>query len=63
MTFRELEKILLKNGWTLKKVVGSHHQYIHPHKQGKITVPKHGGDLKMPLVRLILKQAGLKEMC
>lgn len=60
MTFRELEKVILQDGWVFKKAVGSHHQYTHPVKPGKVTIPKHSGDLAKPLVHSILRQAGLK---
>ena len=60
MTFREVEKILLNDGWYLKGSRGSHHQYVHPTKPGKVTVPKHGGDLDKKTVDSILKQAGLR---
>ena len=42
MKFREIEKILLKDGWYQVKQKGSHHQYKHPCKMGKVTVPEHG---------------------
>ena len=35
MRFREIEKILLADGWKLKNVRGSHNQYIHPTKKRK----------------------------
>ena len=60
MTFRELEKLLKKDGWRLKSVRGSHHHYTHLTKPGKITIPNHKGDLKIKTVDNILKQAGLK---
>ncbi|MBQ1777893.1 MAG: type II toxin-antitoxin system HicA family toxin [Acidaminococcaceae bacterium] len=60
MRFREVEKLLLADGWTLKGVRGSHHQYTHPQKKGKVTIPNHKGDLDMKTVNSILKQAGLK---
>lgn len=60
MKFREIETILLKDGWSLKGIKGSHNQYIHPTKKGKVTIPKHGGDLDIKTVNSILKQAGLK---
>lgn len=59
MKFTELEKILKEDGWTLKCVRGSHHQFIHPTKPGKVTIPFHSGDLKPKTVKSILKQAGL----
>ena len=60
MTFRELEKLIKKDGWYLVNVEGSHHHYRHPSKKGKIQIPRHGGDLKKGLLNAILKQAGLK---
>ena len=52
--------MLFSNGWILKAVKGSHHQYIHPSKQGKVTIPYHSGDIAPVIVNSILKQAGLK---
>lgn len=60
MTFKEMEKILKKDGWKLKSVEGSHHQYVHNTKPGKVTVPRHKGDFSPKMVSSILKQAGLK---
>jgi predicted RNA binding protein YcfA (HicA-like mRNA interferase family) len=60
MKFQEIERIILKDGWTLKAVKGSHHQYIHASKQGKVTVPFHTGDIAPVIIKSILKQAGLK---
>lgn len=60
MTFRELEKIILSDGWTLKTTVGSHKQYVHSIKQGKVTIPHHSGDITKGVVNSVLKQAGLK---
>lgn len=37
MTFKEMEKLLKADGWMLKGTVGSHFQYIHPTKSGKVT--------------------------
>ncbi len=60
MRFREIEKIILKDGWRLTDVSGSHHQYKHPEKTGKVTIPNHSGDIPKRVVHSILKQAGLK---
>lgn len=45
MKFKELEKILLKDGWFLIDIKGSHYQYKN--KKGKITIPMHRGDLAL----------------
>lgn len=44
MRFREIENMILQNGWYQVKQKGSHHQYRHPTKPGKVTIPEHGGD-------------------
>lgn len=36
---REIEKILFADGWYVVKQVGSHRQYKHPLKAGKVTIP------------------------
>lgn len=59
MKFREIEKILLNDGWQFKTAKGSHYSYIHPSKSGKVTIPHHNGDLDPRTVKSILKQAGL----
>ena len=59
MRFREIESMILKNGWYQVKQKGSHHQYKHPTKPGKVTIPEHGGDLNPDTVKAIMKQAGL----
>lgn len=55
-----MEKLLKADGWVLKSCVGSHFQYIHPEKSGKVTVPNHKGDIPKGTANSILKQAGLK---
>lgn len=60
MRFREMEKIILADGWFLDDIKGSHHQYKHPSKAGKVTIPNHPGDIPKRVVNSILKQAGLK---
>lgn len=59
MRVREIEKILLKDNWYFVKQVGSHRQYKHPAKPGKVTIPIHTGDLDKGTVKSIFKQAGL----
>jgi predicted RNA binding protein YcfA (HicA-like mRNA interferase family) len=44
----------------LVHVVGSHHQYKHPTKPGKVTVPHPRKDLPIGTARSILKQAGIQ---
>ncbi len=60
MTARELEKILLADGWYHDQTRGSHKYFKHHEKEGKITIPQHKGDVKIKTASTILKQAGLK---
>lgn len=57
---RELERIILADGWVLASQVGSHRQYVHPTKPGKVTIPFHCKDIPKGTENAILKQAGLK---
>jgi predicted RNA binding protein YcfA (HicA-like mRNA interferase family) len=59
MKSAEIIKQLKADGWYLVHVVGSHHQFKHATKPGKVTVPHPKKDLPLPTVRSILKQAGL----
>jgi predicted RNA binding protein YcfA (HicA-like mRNA interferase family) len=60
MKFQEIERIIKKDGWKLKAVKGSHYQYVHNSKTGKVTIPHHSGDIAPVIIKSILKQAGLK---
>lgn len=60
MRARELEKIILNDGWHLIKQVGSHRHYKHDIKKGKVTIPFHSGDVDKRTAKSILEQAGLK---
>lgn len=33
MTYREIEKLILKDGWMVTRQRGSHRQYKHPEKK------------------------------
>jgi predicted RNA binding protein YcfA (HicA-like mRNA interferase family) len=57
--FEEIERMVLRDGWRLKDIHGSHHQFVHPVKPGKVTIPYHPGDLHPKTIRSILRQAGL----
>jgi len=60
MTVRELIKILKSDGWYEVSQSGSHIQLEHGAKRGKVTVPNHGGDIRIKTLNSVLKQAGLK---
>lgn len=55
-------RMLQDDGWWLVATRGSHRQYKHPSKPGRVTVPgKPGDDLAAGTLNSILKQAGLKK--
>lgn len=56
MNFRELEKIIISDGWKLKNTVGSYNQYTHPEKKGKVTIPNHRGDVSKAVVNSVLNK-------
>ncbi|MEG0246061.1 MAG: type II toxin-antitoxin system HicA family toxin [Pseudomonas sp.] len=59
MRSREVIQIIEADGWY--EVKGSHHQFRHPVKRGRVTVPHPKSDLPKGTVHNILKQAGLKQ--
>jgi predicted RNA binding protein YcfA (HicA-like mRNA interferase family) len=61
MKAREIVRIIEMDGWYFHSQKGSHAQYKHPVKPGRVTVSMHGSkDLSKFDVQSILKQAGLK---
>ena len=50
-----------RDGWYLVTTRGSHRQYKHPSKPGRVTISGHPGDELAPgTYNSVLKQAGLK---
>lgn len=45
---------------TGRRARGSHHQFKHPERPGRVTIPHPKKDLPIGTVSAILKQAGLK---
>jgi len=61
MKVSEMLRLLHDDGWFLVATRGSHRQYKHPSKAGRVTVPgKPSDDLAAGTLNSILKQAGLK---
>jgi predicted RNA binding protein YcfA (HicA-like mRNA interferase family) len=53
---------LAEDGWLLASMRGSHRQFKHPTKQGRVTVPgKASDDVAPGTLASILKQAKLKK--
>ncbi|MBI2403741.1 MAG: type II toxin-antitoxin system HicA family toxin [Gemmatimonadetes bacterium] len=60
MKVKEIASLLEHDGWYLVAFEGSHRQYQHPVKRGRVTVAgKLGHDLSPGTLRSILRQAGL----
>jgi predicted RNA binding protein YcfA (HicA-like mRNA interferase family) len=61
MKIRDIIRLLERDGWYLHRTAGSHRQYKHPTKRGRVTVAGHPSeDLAPKTMRSILLQAGLK---
>lgn len=61
MKVRDVIKLLEADGWRLVNTEGSHRQYKHPTKPGKVTVAgKLSDDIRKGTLASILRQAGLK---
>jgi predicted RNA binding protein YcfA (HicA-like mRNA interferase family) len=57
---REAIRMLEADGWFLVATRGSHRQYKHPTKSGRVTVAGHPADDLAPgTLNSILKQSGL----
>jgi predicted RNA binding protein YcfA (HicA-like mRNA interferase family) len=62
MKVREVIGMLEEDGWRLIATRGSHRQYKHRIKPGRVTVAgKASDDLAPGTLNSILKQAGLKD--
>jgi len=61
MKVRDVLRLLNEDGWYHVATEGSHRQYKHPTKAGRVTVPgKPNDELPPGTLNSILKQAGLK---
>lgn len=59
---REVIKIITADGWyEIKANGGSHRQFKHPTKKGRVTVPHPKKDLDELTVKSIMRQAGLSD--
>ncbi len=62
MKVNEILNLLKEDGWYLVTTRGSHRQFKHPNKIGRVTVSgKPSDDLAIGTLNSILKQAKLKE--
>jgi predicted RNA binding protein YcfA (HicA-like mRNA interferase family) len=60
MKVRDVIKLLEKRGWVLVRMRGSHCQYGHPTRSGRVTIAgKPGDDVPAGTLRSIFRQAGI----
>jgi predicted RNA binding protein YcfA (HicA-like mRNA interferase family) len=63
MKIRDIIKLIEADGWYIVATRGSHRQYKHSIKQGRVTIAGHSGDDLAPgTLNSILKQAKMKEV-
>ncbi len=61
MKIRDVIKLVEQDGWAYVETKGSHRQYKHPVKPGRVTIAGHPSKEMPPgTLNSILKQAGLK---
>lgn len=58
MKSADIIKRLESEGWYLDRVSGSHHQFKHPTKPGRVTLKHPDKDIPVGTLRSIEKQAG-----
>lgn len=56
---KEVIRLLEADGWYLVHTVGSHYQYKHPTKAGKVTVKHPDKDIPRKTLDSIERQSGL----
>ncbi|MEC5206362.1 putative RNA binding protein YcfA (HicA-like mRNA interferase family) [Vogesella perlucida] len=60
MNSREFIRMLERDGWYEVACKGSHHQFKHPTKKGRVTVIHPTKDFDIKTWNMMLKQAGMK---
>jgi len=61
MKVKAIIEVLEQDGWVQVAQKGSHRQFKHPTKRGKVTVPgKASEELPKGTLKSILRQAGLE---
>ena len=57
---REVIALLKKDGWYVVGCTGDHHQFKHPFKKGRVSVPHPVKDIPLGTLKNISRQAGVK---
>jgi predicted RNA binding protein YcfA (HicA-like mRNA interferase family) len=59
---KDFARVLVRHGWELRRINGSHHVFTKIGNPARISLPVHGGDtLKIGLLRHLMKVAGIDE--
>ena len=62
MKIREVIRLIEEDGWFLVATRGSHRQFKHARKPGRVKIAGHRGDDLAPgTLNSVLKQAGLRK--
>jgi predicted RNA binding protein YcfA (HicA-like mRNA interferase family) len=62
MKIRDVIKLIIADGWYLVRTKGSHRQYKHISKPGRVTIAGHPGDDLAPgTLNSVFKQAQLRK--
>ena len=62
MKIRDVIRAIEEDGWFQVYQKGSHRQYKHPEKKGRVTIAGHpGDDLALGTLNSVFKQAGIKK--
>lgn len=58
---KDIVKIIKQDGWRLVEQHGSHRQYKHPFKPGRVTISGHreSDDVSPEMEKSIMRQAGI----
>jgi predicted RNA binding protein YcfA (HicA-like mRNA interferase family) len=60
---KEFAQILIRYGWQLRRINGSHHIFTKTGSPARISVPVHGNEsLKICLLRHLMKLAGIDHL-
>lgn len=63
MKIRDIIRLIEKDGWYMVVTKGSHRQYKHPQKSGRVTIAGHmNDDISPGTLNSVMKQANLKEV-
>lgn len=63
MRVRDVIRLVEADGWRLVSIKGSHRQYKHPYKPGRVTIAgKPDMNLHPKTLKSIFKQAGIEDI-